>query len=90
MQDDRLREDAKQLLRVAYERQVEQGDVGLLVDLAAGAEQRGLSADSPHLTALVDYMEVAGWIEADTTARSAMGDLVYLITERGTEVLREV
>jgi hypothetical protein len=35
-------------------------------------------------------MEVAGWIEADTTTRSAVGDLVYLITERGTEVLREV
>ena len=90
MQDDRLREDAKQLLRVAYEQQVRQGDVGLRVDLAVGAEQRGLSADSPHLTALVDYMEVAGWIEADTATRSAVGDLVYLITDRGTEVLREL
>ncbi len=89
MQDERLREDAKQLLRVAYEQQVRQGDVGLHVDLVAGAEQRGLSADSPHLTSLVDYMEVAGWIEADTMSRSAVGDLAYLITERGTEVLRE-
>jgi hypothetical protein len=88
--DERLREDAKQLLRVTYERQVGEGDVGLHVDLAAGAQQRGLSTHSPHLTALVDYMEVAGWIEADTTTRSAVGDLVYLITERGTEVLREV
>ena len=32
MQDERLREDAKQLLRVAYERQVASGDVGLGVD----------------------------------------------------------
>jgi len=75
---------------VAYERQVGEGDVGLRVDLALGAQQRGLSADSPHLTALVDYMEVAGWIEADRATRSAVGGLVYLITERGTEVLREV
>ena len=89
MQDERLREDAKQLLRVAYERQVASGDVGLHVDLASGAEQRGLSADSPHLGALVDYMKVAGWIEADTTTRSAVGEHVYLITDRGTEVLRE-
>jgi hypothetical protein len=90
VQDERLREDAKQLLRVAYERQVGEGDVGLHVDLAAGAEQRGLSAESPHLTALVDYMEVAGWIAADTTARDAVEEHVYLVTDRGTEVLREV
>lgn len=39
MQDERLREDAKQLLRVAYEREVTRDDVGLDVDL--GAASRG-------------------------------------------------
>ena len=62
MEDERLREDAKQLLRVAYERQVASGDVGLRVDLGAAAGERGLSADSPHLFGLVDYMDVAGWV----------------------------
>ncbi len=90
MQNERFREDAKQLLRVAYERQVGEGNVGLHVDLASGAEQRGLSADSPHLTALIDYMEVAGWIEADARTRSDAGEHIYLVTDRGTEVLREV
>ena len=90
MQDERLREDAKQLLRVAYERKVAGGDVGWRVDVGAAAGHRGLSADSPHLIALVDYMGVAGWVEPDTTARSTVGDPIYLITERGTEVLREV
>jgi hypothetical protein len=33
MQDERIREDAKQLLRVAYERELAGGDVGLGVDL---------------------------------------------------------
>ena len=90
MEDERLREDAKQLLRVAYERQVASGDVGLRVDLGAAAEQRGLSADSPQLFALVDYMDVAGWVEPDTTARTTEGEPIYLISERGVEVLREV
>ncbi|MGI8860866.1 MAG: hypothetical protein ACR2HO_12075 [Rubrobacteraceae bacterium] len=89
MQDERLREDAKQLLRVAYERQVVQGDVGVGVDLRAAAEERGLGADSPHLVALTDYMGVAGWIKPDTAARMRAGDPFYRITERGMEVLRE-
>ncbi len=42
MQDERIREDAKQLLRVAYEREVAGGDVGLGVDLPAAAEERGV------------------------------------------------
>ncbi len=93
MQDERLREDAKQLLRVAYERQVVSGDVGLAVDLGAAAEERGLDADSPHLATLVDYMEVADWIErdpgADPIGRGEVGMPVRRITERGMEVLRE-
>ena len=89
MQDETLREDAKQLLRVAYEREVARGDVGLGVDLGAAAEERGMSQDSPHLAALADYMGVAGWIEPDATARVREGDPLYRITERGVEVLRE-
>jgi len=89
VQDERLREDAKQLLRVAYEREVARGDVGLDVDLGAAAEERGVGRDSPHLEALTDYMVVAGWIEADTAARVSAGEPLYRITERGMEVVRE-
>ena len=89
MQDERLREDAKQLLRVAYERQVAGGDVGLGVDLGAAAEERGMRRDSPHLAALADYMGVAGWVEPDAAARVDASDRLFRITERGVEVLRE-
>ncbi len=82
MQDERLREDAKQLLRVAYEREVASGDVGLGVDLGAAAGERGLDANSPHLVALADYMGVAGWIEPDTATRVRDGDPLYRITGR--------
>ena len=70
LQDERLRlrEDAKRLLRVSYEQRTAQGEVGLRVDLGAGAEELGLSTDSPHLASLVDYMEVAGWIKLDPGA----------------------
>ena len=89
-EDERLREDAKQLLRVAYERQVAGGDVGLGVDLGAVAEERSMSRNSPHLTTLTDYVGVAGWVEPDAAARVDAGDRVFRITERGMEVLREV
>ena len=85
----RLREDAKRLLRVSYERQDAQGEVGLRVDLGAGAEERGLDADSTHLATLVDYMEVAGWIKPDPGAFGAAGGPTRMITGRGVEVLRE-
>ena len=85
-----MREDAKQLLRVAYERQVARGDVGVGVDLGAAAEERGVGRDSPHLSTLTDYMGVAGWVEPDTAARVNAGDRLFRITERGMEVLREV
>ena len=85
----RLREDAKRLLRVSYDRQAAQGEVGLRVDLGAGAEERGLSADSPHIASLVDYMEVAGWIKPDPGAFDFAGGPIRMITGRGLEVLRE-
>ena len=88
-QDERLREDAKQLLRVAYERELARGDVGVGVDLGDAAEERGISRDSPHLSTLTEYMGVAGWVEPDASARMGEGDLGYRITERGMEVLRE-
>jgi hypothetical protein len=93
MQDERIREDAKHLLRVAYEREVAGGDVGLGVDLPAAAEERGVGHDSRYLAALVDFMEVAGWIEpdpgADPIGRGEVGMPVRRITGRGAEVLRE-
>jgi hypothetical protein len=90
VQDERLREDAKQLLSVAYEREVAGGDVGLDVDLGAAAEERDMPRDSPYLTTLTDYMGVAGWVEPDAAARVDADDQLYRITERGMEVLREV
>ncbi len=93
VQEERLREDAKQPLRIAYERQVASGDVGFGVDLQAAADEQGMGYRSRYLAALVDYMEVAGWIEqdpgADPIGRGEVGMPVRRITERGTEVLRE-
>jgi hypothetical protein len=90
MQDEQLREDAKQLLRVAYEQRSVRGAEGMQVDLAEAATDRGLTHGSPHLDALVDYMEVTGWVEEDPTLRSIVsGHLVRRIMARGLEVLRE-
>jgi hypothetical protein len=93
VQDERLRDDAKQLLRIAYERQVASGGVGLGVDLQAAADEQGLGYESRYLAALVDYMEVAGWIEqdpgADPIGRGEVGMPVRRINGRGTEVLSE-
>lgn len=84
-----LREDSKQLLRVAYERRVQSvGDV-TQVDLVAAAEPRGLSQHSPHFAALVDFMEVAGWVEEDLFVRDASGLHPRRITARGLQVLKE-
>jgi hypothetical protein len=90
MRDEGLREDAKQLLRVAYERRVVDRTEGMQIDLSAAAEHRGLSSGSPHLMSLVDFMEVAGWIEPDPSARDAVGDPIRRVTARGLEVMREV
>jgi hypothetical protein len=55
-------------------------------------EGRGMGHDSPHLAALVDFMEVAGWIEpaprADPIGRGGVGMRVRRITGRGAELLR--
>lgn len=37
-------------------------DVGLEVNLQAAAQERGMGHHSPYLAALVDSMEVAGWM----------------------------
>jgi hypothetical protein len=90
MQDEQLREDAKQLLRVAYEQRSVRGAEGMQVDLAEAATDRGLTHGSPHLDALVDYMEVMGWVDEDPTLRNTVsGHPVCRITARGLEVLRE-
>jgi len=75
-------------MRVARERRVVDGVGGMEVDLSAAAEQRGLESDSPHLEALVDFMEVAGWVETGSS-RDAAGDPVRRVTPRGLEVLNE-
>ncbi len=63
--------------------------MGLRVDLGAGAEERGLIADSPSLASLVDYVEVAGWIKPDPGAFDFADGPIRMITGRGAEVLRE-
>jgi hypothetical protein len=89
MQEERFRDDARQLLRAAYERQVAGGGRVEQVDLAVGAEERGLSPTSPRLGVLVDYMEVMGWVEVDLFARGAVSVTARRITARGLEVVRE-
>ncbi len=88
-QDGGLREDAKQLLRVSYERQVAGGGRVTQVDLGAEAEDRGIYAASPRLGVLLDYMVVMGWVETDLFAHGAPGDAVRRITARGLAVVGE-
>jgi hypothetical protein len=90
VQEERLKEDALQLLRVAYERRVADGVERMQVDLSAAAERRGLNPASPHIGSPVDYMEVAGWVEPDLTGGDAVGHPVRRITPRGLQVLREL
>ena len=89
MAERTLREDSKQLLRVAYEQRVQNVGYVTQVDLTAGAEPRGLSPHSPRFAALVDFMEVARWVEEDPFARDASGLHPRRITERSLQALRE-
>ena len=86
---EQLRDDAKQLLRVAYERRGVDRTEEMQVDLSAAAVDRGLSPSSPQLASLVDYMEVAGWVRRDPASRDVAGCPTYSISARGLEVLRE-
>ena len=90
MPDEQLREDAKQLLRVACERRVVDGVERMLLDLTAAAEHRGLAPTSPHIGARVDYMEVKGWVEREPTAGDALDDPIRRITPGALQVLREL
>ncbi len=91
MQNEQLREDAKQLLRVAYEQRAVRGGEGMQVDLGEAARYRGLTHVSPHLDTLVDYMEVTGWVEQEDPMYHDVvtGHFIHRITARGLEVLRE-
>ncbi len=88
-QDGGLREDARQLLRVSYERQVAGGGRVTQVDLGAGAEELGMDAHGARLGVLLDYMDVMGWVETDLFAHGAPGDAVRRITARGLAVVGE-
>ncbi len=88
MQDARLRDDARQLLRVAYERQADLWGRVTQVDLEAGADERGLRPASHRLETLVDYIEVMGWVEPDIFARGGSVQ-PRRITVRGLEVVNE-
>ena len=84
-----LREDAKQLLRVAYERQAMGESMVTQIDLLAGAAERGLAHNSLRLAMLVDYMEVMGWLDSSFYGRDSMYDTTRGITARGLEVVSE-
>ena len=87
--DGGLRDDAKRLLRVSYERQVAGGGQVTHVDLGAGAEELGMDADGARLGVLLDYMEVMGWAETDLFTHDASGGAVRRITARGLAVVGE-
>jgi hypothetical protein len=92
MQDALLREEAKHLLRVAYEQWAVRGGEGMQVNLAEAMRHRGLTHISPHLDTLVDYMEVTGWVEREDPMHhdAVTGHFIRRITARGLRVLREV
>jgi hypothetical protein len=86
----RLREEAKELLRAAHERQaVTWGEGAVQVYIQAEQGGHDLTPGGPRLAALVDYMEVVGWVEADPFARDAAEASARRITARGLQVIRE-
>lgn len=86
----RLREEARELLRAAYERQaITWGKGAIQVYLQAEHGGRGPAPGGPRRAALVDYMEVVGWVEADPYARDAAEASARRITARGLQVIRE-
>jgi len=87
--DGGLRDDARLLLRVSYERQVAGGGRVTHMDLGAGAEELGMDADGARFDILLDYMVVMGWVETDLFARGVSGDAVRRITPRGLAVVGE-
>ena len=89
MQNDHLREDARQLLRLSYERGMEAGGDVRSVDIAAAARERGLEPYSPHVGSLLEFMTVAGWLEPERFPGGFGGETSYAITARGMEVVRE-
>ncbi len=91
MQGEQLREDAKELLRGAYEQRAVRGSEGMQVDLGEMTRYRGMTHVNFHFDTLVDYMEVARWVEQDPMYRNVEPDqTIRRITARGLRVLREV
>lgn len=91
MQGEQLREDAKELLRGAYEQRAVRGSEGMQVDLGEMTRYRGMTHVNFHFDTLVDYMEVTRWVEQDPMYRNVETDqTIRRITARGLRVLREV
>lgn len=57
----------EQLLRVACERRVVGKVERLQVDVSVAVEHRSLDPASHHIGSLVNFMELAGWVEWSTT-----------------------
>ena len=92
MQGVGFREDARRVLRAAYEQQAARGGTVTHVDLGAGAEEYGVGPRSVRLASLVDFMEVMRWVQVEPFARAIpgySGAAVRRITARGRQVLHE-
>ncbi len=87
--DDRIRKDAVQLLREAYEHQgKEQGMPWMLPQSVS--HHIGTEGGSRRHEQLVAYMESEGWIRPlIEEARQKAGAPIYQITPEGFEALRE-
>jgi hypothetical protein len=90
----RLTGDARALLRAARELHAERHGVqtftlGTHLPLEAVGQRTGIRPNSMRYHDAIEELEYEGAIEWAASARYAMGDKHYIITERGLEMLRE-
>ena len=92
---DRVTEDARALLRTAREVHVERHGAktltpGTHLPLELAANRLDIRTGSSRYSAAVEVLEKdEGAIERDESARYHVGNVQYLIAERGLEMLRE-
>jgi hypothetical protein len=91
---DHLTQDARALLRAAYEIHAERHGsqtftLGTHLPLEEAGRRTGINPDHLRYYDAIKELEYEGAIEWDESARYARGDKHYVITERGLEMLRE-
>jgi hypothetical protein len=90
----RTTEDARVLLRAAREIHSERHGsqtftLGAHLPLDAAGQRTSINPERLRYYDAIKELEYEGAIEWDTGARYARGDKLYIITERGLEMLRE-